>query len=144
MNRDNNSQIKNNKKGFVLVLTLFVSLIAATLVIAFLIISSIDFNLVKNHMCSLKSYYIAEAGVSDAINRIRLNGLLGDVLWEAYFPSDSLDKYTVSVWQDSTVIKSTGFVSGSNFSRALEVKIKISGSSQPYQVSVEQWKEMVQ
>jgi len=140
----NNILIKKYKKGSVLILTLFASLILATLIVAFLNMASIDLNLVKNHMCSSKSYYIAEAGVVDAINRIQLNGPLGDVSWELSFPSGSSDKYTVTVSQNSTVIKSTGLALLSNFSRALEVKIKISGSSQPYKVSINQWKEAVQ
>jgi hypothetical protein len=95
-------------------------------------------------MCSSKAYYIAEAGIADAINQIRLNGPLADTQWQAFFPSGSSDKYTVSVSQSSTVIKSTGLALGSNFSRVLEVKIKISGASQPHTVSINQWKEAIQ
>jgi Tfp pilus assembly protein PilX len=139
----NNIYTRVRKKGFILVLTLLVSLILATLVIGFLSISSIDLVLVKNHMYSLKAYYIAEAGVADAINQIRLNGPLADMQWEAFFPSGS-DKYTVAVSQSSTVISSTGLAYAANFSRALDVKISISGSSPPYKVSIKQWKEVVQ
>jgi hypothetical protein len=144
MNRDNNIHIKDREKGFILVLMLFISLIIAALVIAFLIMSSIDFDLVKNHMCSLKAYYIAEAGVADAINQIRLNGPLADTQWQAFFPSGTPDKYTVSVSQSSTVINSTGLTQVSNFSRILEVKVSISGSSSPYTVLINQWKEVIQ
>jgi Tfp pilus assembly protein PilX len=139
----NNIYTRDRKKGFILVLTLLISLILATLVIGFLSISSIDLVLVKNHMYSLKAYYIAEAGVADAINQIRLNGPLADMQWEAFFPSGS-DKYTVAVSQSSTVISSTGLAYAANFSRALDVKISISGSSPPYKVSIKQWKEVVQ
>ncbi len=125
-------------------LTLLVSLILATLVIGFLNISSIDLVLVKNHIHSLKAYYIAEAGVTDAINQIRLNGPLADTQWEAFFPSGSSDKYTVAVSQSSTVINSTGFAYVANFSRVLDVRVQISGSSPPYNVSIKQWKEVVQ
>jgi hypothetical protein len=138
-----NIYIKSRKKGFILVLTLLVSLIVATLIIAFLDITSTDLTLVKNHMYSVKAYYIAEAGVADAINQIRLNGPLADTQWQAFFPSGS-DQYTVTVSQSSTVIKSTGFAWASNFSRTLEAKISISGSSQPYNVSINQWKEVAQ
>jgi Tfp pilus assembly protein PilX len=139
----NNIYTRDRKKGFILVLTLLISLILATLVIGFLSISSIDLVLVKNHMYSLKAYYIAEAGVADAINQIRLNGPMANTQWEAFFPSGS-DKYTVAVSQSSTVISSTGLAYAANFSRALDVKISISGSSPPYKVSIKQWKEVVQ
>lgn len=139
-----NVYIKSRKKGFILVLTLFVSLLLATLLIGLLSISSIDLVLVKNHIHSLKAYYIAEAGVTDAINQIRLNGPLADTQWEAFFPSGSSDKYTVAVSQSSTVINSTGLAYPTNFSRKLEVKVSISGSSSPYNVLIKQWKEVIQ
>jgi hypothetical protein len=106
--------------------------------------SSIDLDLIKNHMYSLKAYYIAEAGVADAINQIRLNGPLADTQWQAFFPSSLSDRYTVSVSQSSSVINSTGLAYAANFSRILEVKVSISGSSSPYTVSINQWKEVVQ
>jgi Tfp pilus assembly protein PilX len=141
---ENNIYTISREKGFILVLTLLVSLIIATLVIAFLSMSSIDLDLIKNHMYSLKAYYIAEAGVADAINQIRLNGPLADTQWQAFFPSGSSDIYTVSVSQSSSVINSTGLAYAANFSRILEVKVSISGSSSPYTVSINQWKEVVQ
>jgi hypothetical protein len=144
MNVNNNILRKKHEKGFVLALTLFASLILATLIAAFLGMTAIDLNLAKNHTSSSRAYYIAEAGAADAINRIQQNGPLTDASWELPFPSGSPDKYIVAVSQNSTVIKSTGFASASNFSRALEVKIKISGSSQPYKVSINQWKETAQ
>jgi len=143
MNKDL-KKLKKNTKGFVLVLTVFTTMIVATLLIAFLNMTSIDLVLVKNYMCSAQAYYIAEAGVADAINQMRLNGPLSDTQWEEYFPSGSSDKYTVSVSQSSTLINSTGLAAASNFSRALEVSVNVSGGSFPYQVSISQWKEVIQ
>jgi hypothetical protein len=144
MNRNNKLHIKKCVKGFVLVLTLFAALILATLIIAFINITSIDLTLVKNHMYSSQAYYIAEAGVADAINRIRINGLLPDTQWQETFPPDTSDTYNVSVSQNSTVITSAGLAATSNFSRALEVKVSVTGSSSPYKVSINQWKEVTQ
>jgi len=144
MNRNNNIHTKKREKGFVFVMTVVTTLILATLIIAFLNITAIDLNLVKNHMCSSKAYYIAEAGIADAINQIRLNGPLADTQWEEFFPPDTSDKYNVSVSENSTVINCTGLASASNFSRALEVKVSVSGSSSPYKVSISQWKEVTQ
>lgn len=125
-------------------MTVVTTLILATLVIAFLNITAIDLTLVKNHMFSSKAYYIAEAGIADAIDQIRLNGPLADTQWQETFPPNTSDTYNVSVSQDSTVITSTGLASASNFSRALEVKVSVSGSSLPYKVSISQWKEVTQ
>ncbi len=143
MNRNNNIHTKKREKGFVLVMTVVTTLILATLIIAFLNTTAIDLNLVKNHMCSSKAYYIAEAGIADAINQIRLNGPLADTQWQETFPPNTSDTYNVSVSQNSTVIISTGLASASNFSRVLEVKVSVSGSSSPYTVSIKQWKEKI-
>ena len=143
MNRNDKSHTNKYKDGFVLVLTVFVTMIVATLILACLNTTSIDLVLVKNYMCSAQAYYIAEAGIADAINQIRLNGPLSDTQWEEYFPSGSSDKYTVSVSQSSTLINSTGLAVASNFSRSLEVSINVSGSFSPYQVSISQWKEVI-
>ncbi len=144
MNRNNKLHTKKHKEGFVLVLTLFTVLILATLIIGFINITAIDLNLVKNYMFSSKAYYIAEAGIADAIDQIRLNGPLGDTQWGKTFPPSTSDTYDVSVSQNSKVITSIGLASTSNFSRALEVKINVSGSSSPYKVSINQWKEVTQ
>ncbi len=144
MNINNDIYTNERREGFVLVLTLFTVLILATLIIGFINITAIDLNLVKNHMCSSKAYYIAEAGIADAINQMRLNGPLADTQWQATFPPSTSDTYNVSVSQTSTVINSTGLASVSNFSRALEVIVRVSGSSAPYRVSISQWKEVAQ
>jgi hypothetical protein len=136
-----NIYIKSRKKGFILVLTLLVTLILATLVIGFLSMESIDLDLVKNHMYSLKAYYIAEAGVADAIDKIQRGVPITS--GAIPFPLGSSDTYTVSVDPNST-ITSTGLAATSNFRRTLEVKIKISGSSPSYTVSINQWKEVIQ
>ena len=133
-----------NTRGFILVLTLFTVLILAALVIGFLNITAVDLRLVKNHICSQQAYYIAEAGVADAINEMRLDGPLADTQWEEFFPADTSSTYNVSVSQSSTVISCTGLAAASNFSRALEVTVSVSGSSPPYEVSISQWKEVVQ
>jgi len=144
MNRNHKTYTEKRRKGFVLVLTLFAALILAALIIAFTNITSINLTLVKNYMYSSKAYYIAEAGVADAINQICQNGPLSDTQWENTFPPNTSDTYNVSVSQNSTVINSTGLASVSNFSRTLEVKVSITGSSSPYQVNISQWKEITQ
>jgi len=126
------------------VLTVFASVILASLLIGFINITAIDLNLITNRVSSLKAYYIAEAGIADAINQIRLNGPLADSQWQATFPPNTSDTYNVAVSQNSTVINCTGLASTSNFSRILEVTIKVAGSAAPYTVSISKWKEMTQ
>ncbi len=105
--------------------------------------TAIDLNLFKNHMCSLQAYYIAEAGVADAIDQIRAQGTLTTIGWENDFPA-APDKYSVFVTQGSTtVINSMGLAATSNFSRELEVTVNVTGSSAPYKVRINKWEEKI-
>jgi Tfp pilus assembly protein PilX len=143
MNRNNKLYTDGCRKGFILVLTLFAALILATLIIAFINITSIDLTLVKNHTCSSQAYYIAEAGVADAIDKIQ-RGESTTTPWEKDFPT-APNKYSVKVEEGPPkVITSTGLAATSNFSRTLEVKVSVTGSSSPYKVSINQWKEVSQ
>ncbi len=124
-------------------MTLFTVLILAVLVVSLLSSTAIDMNLLKNHMSSFKAYYIAEAGIADAIDKIRQDTLTVNN-WVTSFPSGS-DQYTVTVTAGSpTVINSTGLAATSNFTRILEVQLSTSGASAPYDISIRQWKEIVQ
>ena len=143
MNRSNKYKAKKYREGFILVLTVFTTVMLATLVIGLLNITAIDLNLVKNHMCSMQAYYIAEAGIADAIDKIQ-QGTSTTTPWEEYFPA-APDKYSVSVTQGSPrVITSTGLAAIGNFSRTLEVEVKISSGSPPYKVRINKWEEIVQ
>ena len=139
-----NKNIKKSEKnasGFILVLVLFTVLILATLTIGLLNLTAIDANLVKNHMYSLQAYYIAEAGIADAIGNIRLSGVL-PVTWQRTFPAITTNTYNVDVESGSpAIIKSTGTVTNANFSRTLEVLVNVTGTAAPYDVSITQWKE---
>jgi len=142
----NNVRIKtkNRATGFVLILTLFAAVLLATLIMGMANMTAVDAGLVKNHMSSLQAYYIAEAGVADAIDRIQQQGTLVTTDWETFFPA-SPDKYTVSVTQGATtVITSTGLAATANFTRELEIDLNVSGTSAPYAVSINYWKEVIQ
>lgn len=134
---------EKSAKGFILILVLFTVLIMATLIIGLLNLTAIDASLVKNHLYSLQAYYIAEAGIADAINQIRQNGPFADTSWQEIFPDGSSSQYNVSVSQSSTVINCAGLAAPSNFTRNLEVQLDITGGGPPYKVSIQKWKEMV-
>ena len=157
MNRNNNIHTGKRRKGFVLVLTLFAALIMSALIIAYVNIQTIDLNLIKNNLGSKKAYYIAEAGIADAINQLRQNGPFAVVdapQWEKNFPDTSADTYSVSVstiaedvignGRNSMVITSTGHAVASNFSRTLEVKVAFfhGHGLMPYVVAIDQFKEI--
>lgn len=142
--RQMNKNVKKSEKnagGFILVLVLFTVLILTTLTIGLLNLTAVDANLTRNYMCSLQAYYIAEAGIADAIDKIRLGGLVDDT-WQSTFPQLTPNTYSVDVEVDSpAIIKSTGTVTNANFSRTLEVLVNVTGGAAPYNVSIIQWKE---
>ena len=135
---------RKQEPGFVLVLTLFTALIMGTLIMGFALNTALDFNLVANHMNSLRAYYIAEAGVADAINQMRTSGSMSDSSWSSTFPPSTPDQYSVVVSSSSTLITSTGTANASGFSRQLLVRVAVSGSSSPYRVTISNWEDVVQ
>ena len=125
-------------------LTLFAALILATLIIAFINITSIDLTLAKNYVYSSEAYYMAEAGVADAIDKIQRDALVVNE-WENFFPAGASNKYNVVVTSGPTfVVTSTGVVSAANFTRVLEVRVKVMTDVAPYKVSVKHFKEVIQ
>lgn len=138
------NKTRYNKQGSVLVLTMFTMAILSILVIAMLNTAAADLQLVKNHIYYQKAHYIAEAGIADAIDRIQRD-VVGSGQWETTFPAGSQNKYEVAVTQNSpVVVRATGIVESTGFSKILEVQLRTTGSSAPFKVSIIQWKEIIQ
>lgn len=134
--------IKRRQLGMVLIGTLFTALLMAVFITGFIMLTTVDLNVSTNHVESLQAYYVAEAGVADAIAQMRASGPMIDTDWTTTFPSGSSDQYTVNVSQSSGLIKSSGQTAPLGFTRALEVSVSVSGSSAPYTVNIQEWKEV--
>ena len=133
-----------NGQGFILLLTLFTALILGTLVVGFLLLTVVDLNLVKNQTCSLQAYYLAEAGIVDAIDKIQRDELITGE-WQDDFPQGASSSYSVVVVCGPTnIITSTGIIPAANFSRTLEVHVKVISKDPPYKVSVKHFEEVTQ
>lgn len=144
MTRRNINRIKHSIPGSVLVLTVFTMAIMSILVIAMLNTAAADLQLVKNHIYYQQAHYIADAGIADAIDRVKRD-VIGSGQWETTFPAGSANKYEVTVSEGPpVVVRSTGIVETASFSKILEVQLKIIGSSAPFKVSIAQWKEVIQ
>lgn len=133
---------KTNRKGAVLVMTVFIIAFCAILITAYLQISTTDLQIVRNQQYSTRALYIAEAGVEDAIYELRQ-----DNTWAAGFTAKAFagDTYTVTVANNdpTVVIDSTSTVDGS-FQRHIQVQLTISGPPQaiPYPIVANYWKEL--
>jgi Tfp pilus assembly protein PilX len=128
--------------GVVLLATLYTALLMAVFIIGFIGLTAVDLNMTTNTVESQQAYYIAEAGVADAMAQMRQNGPMTDDTWTTTFPAGSSDQYTVTVSNSSGLIESEGQTSPLAFTRALEVSVSVSGSSAPYTVNIQQWKEV--
>ena len=92
-------------------------------------------------MYSLQAYYIAEAGIADALGNIRTSGA-SDSTWSDTFPTSTSNSYDVEiVTGPPTTITSTGIVTNANFRRTLEAQVSVTGGGSPYTISITQWKE---
>ncbi len=139
-----NSTSAMSERGAVLLLTVFALAILSVLVAALLEITTTDLEIIRNHLCSTKALYIADAGIANALYELRQ-----DYNWSAgwpggvTFPEGSSGSYTVTVTNNypSVTIVSAGKWGG--FERKAEVEVAVSGPPQspPYPVRVIYWKE---
>lgn len=137
-----------NNQGFMLLMMVFLIFFISVATAGFLAVAATDFQILQNHKFSDRALYIAEAGVEDAINRIRQDRTWRRTAgnpWVVEFPSGSGDQYSVVCPQATQnwtkTITSTATLSN-GYKRALEVKVRIFGSSPRYTVLINYWKEV--
>jgi len=124
------------------VVALIVMAVLALLTISSLDMLTLNVQLAGNHERELKASYIADAGVEDAIDRLRDDSGWDAGLTDVEFPAGSGNTYTVTIDNSKSrliIIASTGTVP--NLQRSVEVQVKITGSSSPYLATIMYWKE---
>ncbi len=132
--------------GFVLLMVVFLIAFIAVGIVAFLDIATVDFKVLQNNKYSNEAQYIAQAGVEDAISRLRQ-----DIRWRARnnnplvveFPAGSGNQYSVTCPRRDPpkIITSTATLSN-GYKREIEVSVQVSGSAPLYTVIVSYWKEI--
>lgn len=130
------------QRGAALVVALIVMSVLALLTISSLDMLTLNVQLGGNHERELKASYMADAGVEDAIDRLRDDSGWDAGLTDVEFPAGSGNTYTVTIDNSESpliIITSTGTVA--SLQRSLEVQVKITGSSSPYSARVMYWKE---
>ena len=129
-------------RGAALVVALIVMTMLSLLTVSSLEMLTINVQIGNNHVHDLQALYIAEAGIEDAIDRLRDDPTWDIGLSDVEFPSGSGNTYTVTIDNSAyplIVITSTGVVF--SFQRVLEVEVGITGSSSPYSATITYWKE---
>jgi Tfp pilus assembly protein PilX len=134
----------SSPRGAALVMALIVMSMLSLLTVCSLEMLTLNVQIGNNHAHDLQALYIADAGVEDAIDRLRDNPSWDAGLSDIEFPAGSGNTYTVTIDNAEyplVVITSVGIVS--NFQRSLEARVKVTGSSSPYSVAITYWKEKV-
>ncbi len=131
------------QSGAALVVALIVMSLLALLTINSLDMLTINVQIAGNHAHELQASYIADAGIEDAIDRLRDDPNWDAGLQNVELPAGSGNSYTVEIDNSeypSIIITSTG--TAANFQRSLEAEVKITGASAPYSVIISYWKEI--
>lgn len=147
-----------NQEGVALLMAIFALFFITLLIVAFLDITTIDLQIIKNQTTSLKALYIADAGIEDAIYELRQDKGWGAAgFTDKEFPSGSGNSYTVTVSTLQTIgtppnefyiktLTSTGTVSSGTTTaqRRIEAQTLVTGrTAGAYKVRISSWKEEV-
>jgi len=128
-----------NRRAVALLLALITLMIVSLLVVAFLELTTIDLQIVSNHLSRNQAVYLADAGVEDALNRLKSSKLnFSSGLIE--LPSGSGNTYNVTYASASGTITSVGRLN-SGLQVTLEVKASVTGTS-PYKVKIIYYREI--
>lgn len=133
---------RRRQRGFILIATLFTALSMAAVGIGFSLLNALDLKVNTQRIAALQAYYLAEAGMADALDTIRDQGRAANTTWTSNFPDSSLNQYSVTVSENGTLIRRTGTQDTSGFSRRLEARVSILGTSKPFGIRIHTWKEI--
>lgn len=129
-----------HKKGVALLLALFTLIIVSLLVVAFLELTTIDLQIVGNHLKRNQALYLADAGIEYGISCLK-NSKLDFSFGPIELPLGSGNTYNVTYSQSSGKISSIGRLS-SGEQVNLEVKVAVTGTSSPYKVKIIYYREL--
>ncbi len=146
-----------NQEGVALLMAIFALFFITLLIVAFLDITTIDLQIVKNQTTSLKALYIADAGIEDAIYKLRQEKDWTEGFAEKPYSTGSGNIYTVIVNIDLVsgtspnefyikTLTSTGTVySGTTTAqRRIKAQTLVTGRDPgPYKVRISSWKEEI-
>ncbi len=132
-------------RGVVLLTTVLLIAFITMGIVAFLDIATVDLQVLQNNRYSDEALYIAQAGIEDAISRLRQ-----DINWGAIditplvveFPEGSGNYYSVVCSGQNTprTITSTARLAN-GYKREILAGVHVSGTSSLYKVVVNYWKE---
>ena len=130
-----------HKKGAALLLAIFSLIIISLLVTAFLELTTIDLQIISNHLMRNQALYIADAGIEYAISQLRINKNWKQTLRPIELPVGSGNTYDVTYSSVSGKINSKAtLVSGQEIT--LEAKVSVKTGTPTYAVKIIYWREL--
>lgn len=121
-------KIYRNQAGSAMIMTVFVVSLLSILVAAILEIASVDVQIMQNHVNSVESMMIANAGLNDALAELSL-----DSEWQEGFTNKAFNGGTYSVTAKDGVITVAG-TSSKGVTTRIEVDVTIGSVGPPYSI----------
>ncbi len=129
------------KKGAALLLAIFSLIIISLLVTAFLEFTTIDLQIISNHLMRNQALYIADAGIEYAISQLRINNNWKQTPQPIVLPVGSGNTYDVTYSSVSGKINSKAtLVSGQEIT--LEAKVSVKTNTPFNDVKIIYWREL--
>lgn len=130
-----------HKKGAALLLAIFSLIIISLLVTAFLEFTTIDLQIIGNHLMRNQALYIADAGIEYAISQLRINNNWKQTPQPIVLPVGSGNTYDVTYSSVSgKIISKATLVSGQEVT--LEAKVSIKTNTPANDVKIIYWREI--
>ena len=125
---------KKRDQGSVMLIAVFVIALLSSLVIGMLQMNTEEIQLIQNYICASQAMAVAEAGLNDALSKIRTDDEWDDGFDDKSFGSHS---YTVKVSGSlpNLTIESTG-TSSQGFVAKVEADVTV-GTADPYIVRID-------
>jgi type II secretory pathway component PulK len=130
-----------DKKAQALLLAIFSLILISLLVTAFLELTTIDLQIISNHLIKNRALYIADAGIEYAIAQLRINNNWKKTPRPIELPPGSSNTYDVTYSDVSGKINAKArLASGEEIN--LEAKVSIKGNAPAYNVKIIYWREL--
>jgi type II secretory pathway component PulK len=122
---------RRNKPGSVLLMVVFITALLAATVMGHLQISAEEIQLMRNHVCAAEALATAEAGLNDALARLR-----EDSSWTAGFTAKPFNEGSYTVTVEGSTVTATGTTS-QGFVARVEAELTISSGGPPYMIRID-------
>ena len=128
-------KIQLRNAGSVLLMTIFVIALLSAVVIGMLQMTTEEIQIMQNQICSTKALAIAEAGLNDALSKLRVDSSWNSGFTDKAFKDGSYST-TVSGTLPSLTLESTG-TSAQGFVAKVDAELTVGSNGPPYVIRID-------